>query len=95
MSFTKSNIANNIAKKTSISNQLARQLLDEFIQVVVSSSYEGKVKITGFGTFIRKNTPARIGRNPKTGEKVHTAEKKTIHFKQAQELFKKLNDNNE
>ena len=30
--------------------------------------------------------------NPKTGEKVNTPEKKTIHFKMAKELFKKLNN---
>ena len=35
---------------------------------------------------------ARISRNPKTGEKVHTPEKKTIHFKMAKDLFKKLNN---
>ena len=31
-------------------------------------------------------------RNPKTGEKVNTPEKKTIHFKMSKELFKKLNN---
>ena len=36
---------------------------------------------------------ARISRNPKTGEKIQTPEKKTIHFKMAKELFNKLNDN--
>ena len=38
MSFTKSDIAKNIALKTSISTQSAKQLLDKFIQVVVSAS---------------------------------------------------------
>ena len=38
---------------------------------------------------------ARISRNPKTGEKVNTPEKKTIHFKMSKELFKKLNNNEE
>ena len=33
-----------------------------------------------------------IRRNPKTGEKVNTPEKKTIHFKMSKDLFKKLND---
>ena len=70
MSYTKSDIAKNIAIKTSVSNQSAKQLLDKFIQVVVSSSNKKHVKINGFGTFIRKKTPARIGRNPKTGEEV-------------------------
>ena len=36
---------------------------------------------------------ARISRNPKTGEKVNTPEKKTIHFKMSKDLFKKLNNN--
>ena len=35
---------------------------------------------------------ARISRNPKTGEKVNTPEKATIHFKMAKEMFKKLNN---
>tara|TARA_B100001173_G_C15629853_1_gene396669 strand:- start:45 stop:320 length:276 start_codon:yes stop_codon:yes gene_type:complete len=91
MSFTKSNIANNIAKKTSISNQLARQLLDEFIQVVVSSSYKGKVKITGFGTFIRKNTPARIGRNPKTGEEFTISKRTKLNLILSNKIKEKIN----
>ena len=38
---------------------------------------------------------ARISRNPKTGEKVNTPEKKTIHFKMAKELFDKINNKND
>ena len=37
----------------------------------------------------------RISRNPRTGEKVNTPEKKTIHFKMAKELFKKINKKDE
>ena len=37
---------------------------------------------------IRKNV-----RNPKTGDKVKTPQKKTIHFKMAKELFNKINNN--
>jgi len=42
-----------------------------------------------FSTNIQK---ARISRNPKTGEKVNTPEKKSIHFKMSKEMFKKLNN---
>ena len=38
---------------------------------------------------------ARVYRNPKTGEKVNTPEKKTIHFKMAKELFQKINNKND
>ena len=68
MPLTKSNISKYIATKTSISKESAKQLLDKFLQVVVSSSYKTPVKISGFGTFHRKATPERIGRNPKTYE---------------------------
>ena len=36
---------------------------------------------------------ARISRNPRTGEKVKTPQKKTIHFKLGKEMFNKLNNN--
>ena len=40
-----------------------------------------RVELRGFGVFSAKIQKARISRNPKTGEKVNTPEKKNIHFK--------------
>ena len=54
-----------------------------------------RVELRGFGVFSAKTQKARISRNPKTGEKVNTPEKKTIHFKMAKDLFKKLNNEKE
>ncbi len=51
-----------------------------------------RVELRGFGVFSTKTQKPRISRNPKTGEKVNTPEKKTIHFKMSKDLFKKLND---
>ena len=51
-----------------------------------------RVELRGFGIFSSKIQKSRISRNPKTGEKVNTPEKKTIHFKMSKELFKKLNN---
>jgi len=51
-----------------------------------------RVELRGFGVFSTNIQKARISRNPKTGEKVNTPEKRTIHFKMAKDLFKKLND---
>ncbi len=51
-----------------------------------------RVELRGFGMFSTNIQKTRISRNPKTGEKVNTPEKKTIHFKMAKELFKKLNN---
>ena len=54
-----------------------------------------RVELRGFGVFSAKTQKARISRNPKTGEKVNTPEKKTINFKMSKDLFKKLNNNGE
>ena len=51
-----------------------------------------RVELRGFGIFSTNTQKARISRNPKTGEKINTPQKKTIHFKMAKEMFKKLND---
>ena len=54
-----------------------------------------RVELRGFGVFSSNTQKARISRNPKTGEKVNTPEKKTIHFKMAKDLFNKLNNERE
>ena len=64
-------------------------ILDEIRQ---SLKRGDRVELRGFGVFSTNIQKARISRNPKTGEKVNTPQKKTIHFKMAKELFKKLNN---
>ena len=51
-----------------------------------------RVELRGFGILTTKTQKPRITRNPKTGEKVNTPEKKTMHYKMSKDLFKKLND---
>ena len=54
-----------------------------------------RVELRGFGMWSTHVQKARISRNPKTGEKVNTPEKKTIRFKMAKELFQKINNKND
>ena len=64
-------------------------ILDEIKNTLKSGE---RVELRGFGVFSSKIQKARISRNPKTGEKVNTPKKKTIHFKMAKDLFKKINN---
>ena len=64
-------------------------ILNEIKQALKRSE---RVELRGFGVFSTNTQKARISRNPKTGEKVNTPEKKTIHFKMAKDLFKKINN---
>jgi integration host factor subunit beta len=71
--------------------------LEKFTNIILSEIKKSlrrgdRVELRGFGVFYSKIQKARISRNPKTGEKVNTPEKKTIHFKMSKDLFKKLND---
>ena len=71
--------------------------LEKFTEIILNEikrtlRRSERVELRGFGIFSTNIQKARISRNPKTGEKVNTPEKKTIHFKMAKELFKKLNN---
>ena len=71
--------------------------LDKFTEIILKEIKRTlrrgeRVELRGFGIFSTNKQKARISRNPKTGEKVNTPEKKTIHFKMTRELFKKLNN---
>ena len=51
-----------------------------------------RVELRGFGVFSTNVQKPRISRNPRTGEKVNTPQKKTIHFKMSKDLFNKINN---
>jgi len=55
--------------------------------------YKGEnVEFRNFGTWSINVQKARISRNPKTGEKIETPEKKKIRFKMSKKLFNKINN---
>lgn len=51
-----------------------------------------RVELRGFGAFSVKRRPARVGRNPRTGESVQVDEKFVPFFKTGKELRERLND---
>ena len=74
--------------------------LSKFIDIILNEIKRAlkrgdRVELRGHGVYFTRIQRARISRNPKTGEKVNTPEKKTIHFKMSKDLFKKLNNEEE
>ena len=49
-----------------------------------------RIEIRGFGSFSLNYRPPRLGRNPKTGTKVHVPEKYVPHFKAGKELRERV-----
>jgi DNA-binding protein HU-beta len=61
------------------------------IDAVIASITQGvdrddSVTIAGFGTFSKKDRPARTGRNPSTGEPLEIRASRTVNFKASQSL---------
>ena len=59
------------------------------------SSYEilikgDEINFVGWGKFEVKDTPARVGRNPKTGVEVEIPAKKVVKFKAGKTLADKV-----
>ena len=50
----------------------------------------GRVEIRGFGSFSLNHRPARIGRNPKSGETVSVPDRYAPHFKAGKDLRKRV-----
>ena len=94
MAVVKSKLLKQLAKN--YPNFLKKDL-ERFMEIILKEIKKTlkrgeRVELRGFGIFSSKIQKARISRNPKTGEKVNTIQKKIIHFKMSKDLFKKLNN---
>ena len=97
MGIVKSNLLKQISKNYP---NFFKKDLEKFVNIILNEVKNTlkrgeRVELRGFGIFSTHIQKTRISRNPKTGEKINTPEKKTIHFKMAKELFKKMNNNEE
>ncbi len=52
-----------------------------------------RIEIRGFGSFGLNRRPPRVGRNPKSGERVLVPEKRVPHFKAGKELRERVDRN--
>lgn len=62
-----------------------------FQEIAESLARGERVELRGFGAFSVKRRPARVGRNPRSGEPVRIAEKHAPFFKAGKELRDRLN----
>ncbi len=63
-----------------------------FNEITDALAQGNRVELRGFGAFSVKHRPARIGRNPRTGESVNVPEKHVPYFKTGKDLREKLNN---
>ena len=81
-----------IAAKTGTTHADAEDAVNAFISVVKEAVAVGdKVQLIGFGTFELKDTAAKIGRNPKTGETIDIPPCKKPSFSAAKSFKDSVN----
>ena len=63
-----------------------------FDEISAALARGDRVELRGFGAFSVKHRPARIGRNPRTGESVKVDAKTVPFFKSGKEMRLRLNN---
>ena len=81
-----------LAANAGISKKDAEKALNAFVDVVTDTLSKGdKVQIVGFGSFEVKDRPARVARNPRTGEEIKIDASKAPAFKAGKALKDTVN----
>ncbi|MBR6966815.1 MAG: HU family DNA-binding protein [Clostridia bacterium] len=81
-----------LAAKTEKTKKESEAALNGILDVIAESMAKGeKVQLIGFGTFEAKSRPARVARNPRTGESVKIAACKAPAFKAGKALKDAVN----
>ena len=90
--MNKSELIAALAEKAEFTKKDAEKALNAFVETVNDSLAKGdKVQLIGFGTFEVKSRPARVARNPRTGEEIKSAASKAPAFKAGKALKDKVN----
>ena len=90
--MTKSELITRLAERfpqlvTKDADFAVKMILDAMSEALVRGD---RIEIRGFGSFALNYRPPRIGRNPKSGEKVNVPAKWVPHFKAGKELRERV-----
>ena len=87
--MTKKDLIEIVAKKANLTNKASRDSVQTTLNTIRDALKRGeKVVLTGFGTFSIRSRQQRVGRNPKTGQKITLAARKAPGFTPGKTLKK-------
>jgi DNA-binding protein HU-beta len=88
----KSDLVELVAQQRNLPRTEVEATVDAFLDVLAAGLEKGeRVDIRGFGAFSVRESEARSGRNPRTGETIQIAARKTPVFKVGKELRDRVN----
>jgi integration host factor subunit beta len=90
--MTKSELVEKIATQTpQLSKRVAEAVVEQLFDSMVDALRQGeRIEIRGFGSFEIRTRNAKVGRNPKTGDKVSIPQKRIPFFKAGKELRERV-----
>lgn len=91
--MTRSDLVEKLAQKfSSLSKRDVEKAVDViFDEITTTLAKGGRVELRGFGAFSVRKRESRVGRNPRTGEKVNVPPKSVPFFKAGKGLKERLN----
>src|SRR6516162_10389934 len=88
----KSDLVDTIAGKVGLPKAQVQQMVDDVFDLIADGLARGeKIDLRGFGTFSVRDSAARQGRNPQTGEAISIPARRVPGFKPGKELKEKVN----
>jgi integration host factor subunit beta len=85
--MTKADLIEEVSRLAELTRKDSEVIVDTIFDSVVRSLRVGdKIEIRGFGSFRTRQRKPRVGRNPKTGDRVEVPAKKIPFFKPSKEL---------
>jgi nucleoid DNA-binding protein len=91
MSFGKKDFIKNISIKAQVPKSLSHKITESFFDLLKNESSNSNIKIANFGSFYRRDTPERIGRNPKTNMEYLIPIKSKLFFKASNKIKNTIN----
>jgi len=80
--MTKTELVSRIAEKAGLTKADSEKALNAFLSAVEETLIsEGKLTLTGFGTFVVEERKERKGRNPRTGKEITIPACKVVKFR--------------
>ncbi len=91
--MTKADLIDEVSRLAELTRKDSEVIVETIFDSVVRSLRAGdKIEIRGFGSFRTRQRKPRVGRNPKTGERVEVPAKKIPFFKPSKELKDLVNE---
>jgi len=85
--LTKADLIEEVLKVTELPRKESETIVETIFDSIIEAIQKGeKIEIRGFGSFRTRQRKGRMGRNPKTGEKVEVPAKRIPFFKPSKEL---------